>query len=111
MTAMEKAEESVDTEWMDVVATVQDQVVAEFRQDHADEDITIHKLRLAALRHPEIAYWVKYNRARQGYLRVGDTAPDTRVLCAVSGQETSLLSANTATAIPARVVVIAGSLS
>lgn len=108
---MEKAEESVDTEWMDVVATVQGQVVAEFRQEHPDEDITIHNLRLAALRHPEIAYWVKYNRARQGYLRVGDTAPDMRLLCAASGQETSLLYANTVAETPERVVVVAGSLS
>jgi hypothetical protein len=116
--AMEKAEESVDSEWMDVVANVQKSVVQEFDRGHAsskengDDDntpsISVHDLRLAALRHPEIAFWVKFNRARQGTLRVGEEAPDVLLVQANSGEETTLLSRTTK---GKPCIIVAGSLS
>ena len=116
--AMEKAEESVESEWMDVVANVQKSVVQEFDRAHAssnengDNDnipsISVHDLRLAALRHPEIAFWVKFNRARQGTLRVGEEAPDVLLVQANSGEETTLLNRTTK---GKPCVIVAGSLS
>jgi hypothetical protein len=116
--AMEKAEESVGSEWMDVVANVQRSVVQQFHSEYAslkengDDDnistISVHDLRLAALRHPEIAFWVKFNRARQGTLRVGDEAPDVLLVQANSGEDTTLLNRTTK---GKPCVVVAGSLS
>ena len=65
---MEKAEESVETEWMGVVAAIQRRIVKEYNDSGGSQQqpITVHELRLAALRHPEIAFWVKHNRAREG---------------------------------------------
>ena len=74
---MEAAEESAGTEWMDVVGRIQDRVVAEANEDDKPEPIyTVEELREAASRHPHIAHWVKFNRARQGDLKEGDEAPD-----------------------------------
>jgi hypothetical protein len=99
---MEKAEESQASEWMDVVALIQNTVI----QEHGDEKITVDDLRVSALRHPEICFWVRFNRSRRGHLTVGDHAPDIRLLKAHNDQATTLFevggSAN-------RTVVIAGS--
>lgn len=74
---MEAAEESANTEWMDVVSGIQNRVVAEANEDDKPEPIyTVEELREAASRHPDIAHWVKFNRARQGDLKEGDEAPD-----------------------------------
>jgi hypothetical protein len=101
--AMQAAEESVDSVWMDVVHDIQCRIVK-------DSGISLNDLRKAALRHPEIAFWVKHNRARRGSLKVGDPAPDIRLCRAVDGSSTSLLDrSNKETA--ERVVVVAGSLS
>ena len=115
---MQKAEESVESEWMNVVEDLQHRLIREYRQECVLSDITVssitvHDLRQAALRHPEIAFWVKYNRARRGDLKVGDVAPDVALCRAGDGESTSLLempstggstSAN-------RIVVVAGSYS
>ena len=65
---MEKAEDSVASEWMDVVAEIQSRIVQEYNDSKSNDQqhISVHELRLAALRHPEIAFWVKHNRAREG---------------------------------------------
>ena len=77
---MEAAEESASTEWMDVVGRIQDRVVAEANEDDKPEPIyTVEELRVAASRHPHIAHWVKFNRARQGDLKEGDEAPDVEM--------------------------------
>ena len=109
--AFERAEESVDSEWMEVVSKLQYQVVAEFFDQCSEEEqawLSVHELRLAAQRHPEICFWVEFNRARRGDLRVGDVAPDVSLVDALSGSETSLLR-QTKQGKPC--VVVAGSLS
>lgn len=124
---MEKAEENVETEWMSVIDSLQRSIVGEYNSTLSGKwtagaprnsemhAISVTDLRIAALRHPEVAFWVKHNRARRGDLRVGDTAPDVPIRRAVDGTETSLLdpkedsSASIATNKP--LVVFAGSLS
>lgn len=102
--AMEKAEESGATEWMDVVARIQHQVI----QEHNDNAITVRDLRVAALRHPEICFWVRFNRARLGHLVVGQQAPDVCLLRAHDEEHTTLLNSRSKAN---RTVVIAGSLT
>jgi len=120
MEAMEEAEKSDATEWMDVAEKVQHQVVQEYhekqRQEHGDEsyhfeELGVHDLRLAALRHPEIAFWVRFNRARQGKLKVGDKAPNVPLLQVRDGQPAMLLGSESCDNDDQRTVVVAGSLS
>ena len=88
---MEAAEGSANTEWMDVVARIQDRVVAEANEDDKPEPIyTVEELREAASRHPDIAHWVKFNRARQGELKEGNEAPDV-AMRNLDESETTLL--------------------
>jgi hypothetical protein len=114
---MQRAEESVDSEWMNVVENLQHRIIQESQMENGDSidvsDITIRDLREAALRHPEIAFWVKYNRARRGNLRVGDSAPNVSVRRAIDGKLTSLLARPSTDAGNAshRTVIVAGSLS
>ena len=116
--AMQQAEESVESEWMNVVEDVQHRIIREYRQECDSSDatlpsITVHDLRQAALRHPEIAFWVKYNRARRGDLKVGDVAPDVPLCRAVDGESTSLLAMPLTgeSSAAKRIVVVAGSYS
>jgi hypothetical protein len=118
--AMERAEESVDTEWMDVIDTLQRRIVLEFHASSGEcssvSTICVSNLRKAAIRYPDIAFWVKYNRAREGMLRAGVVAPDLHLLCAVNGEATTLLARRkkvdeTDRSPPKPTVVVAGSLS
>ena len=104
---MERAESSVETEWMDVATEIQEQIVAEHNAQHPELKVTLLDLRLAAGRHPEIAFWEKYNRARRGDLQIGDKAPDVPLYRAGDGQKTSLLMGLN----NKKCVVIAGSWS
>jgi hypothetical protein len=115
---MEKAEESVNSEWMDVIEQLQRRIILDYNAALSDGSncggtISVNDLRRAALRHPEVAFWVKYNRARSGMLRVGEVAPDVLLLHAVDGRETTLLATTkSASAVASKpVVVVAGSLS
>ena len=109
--AMQRAEESVDMEWMDVVEAIQLRVVKEFceAQDVSSVNISVLELRAAALRHPEVAHWVKFNRARRGDLVVGSQAPNVHLRQAMGGKSTYLLDRKLDNS--ERTVVIAGSLS
>jgi hypothetical protein len=75
---MEKAEESINSEWMDVIEELQRRIVLDYNATLCDGQncggtiISVNDLRRAALRHPEVAFWVEYNRARSGKLRVGE---------------------------------------
>mmetsp|Transcript_18373 Transcript_18373/g.42549 ORF Transcript_18373/g.42549 Transcript_18373/m.42549 type:complete len:148 (+) Transcript_18373:1181-1624(+) len=102
--AMEVAEESADSEWMDVAVEIQHQVIQEFQPT----SLTVHDLRLAALRHPELCFWVRHNRARPGHLRVGDVAPNVVVRRALDDSKIALLSEGD---LNSTVVLVAGSLS
>lgn len=93
--AMECAEASVETEWMDVVEGIQKHVVKEFLAKYppsvVSPAITLQDLRSAAMRYPDIAHWVKYNRARRGKLKVGDNAPNVPLRRASTCKKTKLL--------------------
>ena len=101
---MEKAEESHSSEWMDVVEGIQHRIIKE----HGNQDITVHDLRVGALRHPEISFWVQFNRSRRGHLRVGEQAPDVRLLKAHNDEATNLFNTRGKND---RTVIIAGSWS
>ena len=80
------AEASVDSEWMCVAQDIQEQVVKEFsRASHSSLDVVAHmdialfELRAAANRHPEVALYVRHNRARRGTLHAGDPCPNVSV--------------------------------
>lgn len=89
---MEKAESSGHSEWMDVATEVQRQVLCEFGVSKQNLHAGLMALRSAALRHPEIALYVKYNRARQGELRVGCPAPDVKVVPVRESDGSDLMS-------------------
>lgn len=72
--------------------------------------LTVNDLRRAALRYPDIAFWVKYNRARQGQLKVGDIAPAVPLFRA-SNAECTKSWWSSCSAGKTIVVVFAGSLS
>ena len=91
--AMERAEASADTEWMDIVEGLQIEIVKKF-QNMQSPAITLEELRSAAMRYPDIAHWVKFNRARYGKLKAGDAAPNVPLLCAKTYEETTLLTNN-----------------
>lgn len=107
---MEEAERSGASDWIEVAAAVQRRVARESLAVEASErevDARVAAMRYAAQRHPEICYWVRFNRARVGDLCEGDVAPDVR-LWRLDGAATSLL-ADRDEAKP--LVVISGSLS
>lgn len=106
--AMEQAEFSADAEWMDVIDRLQHRIVRDVMSQNNNSSVTVNDLRQAALRHPEIAFWVKYNRARQGQLNVGDAAPNVPVLRAIDSQVTTLLGTHQSSK---PCVVVAGSWS
>jgi len=107
---MEKAETSVDSEWMSVVESLQWRIVNEHNTNEGCvAPVSVKDLRLAALRHPEIAFWVKYNRARKGLLRVGDAATDVPLIRTKDGCATTLLAGGRDSSKP--LVVAAGSMS
>lgn len=106
--AMEEAEDSEHVDWMVVIGDLQRRIVEEHNTSSPENVVSLLDLRLAAQRHPEIAFWVKYNRARQGTLKSGDPAPDVPLVAAVDGAPTTLL-ASASTNKP--VVCVAGSIS
>lgn len=111
------AESKYDTEWMDVATDVQKSVVKDYLINenidlNPNKEIInkcVHQLRLSALQHPEICHYVKYNKARNGNLRVGDLAPDIQ-MCNLDGKFIQLLDrSNINASLP--MVLIAGSYS
>lgn len=93
------AEASVDSEWMCVAQEIQEQVIKEFsKASHSSLDVVRHmdialfELRAAANRHPEIALYVRHNRARRGTLRVGDPCPNVSVVSVASSSSSSTSS-------------------
>ena len=107
---MRVAEESADREWMDVAADIQEKLVLQHNESTTDSSlhVTATELRVAARRHPDVCFWVKYNRARKGSLQVGQTAPNTMMRLAKNCVRVPLLDP---TQQPQRTVVFAGSFS
>jgi hypothetical protein len=100
------AEQSGNTEWMDVAREVQLQVLTEFH--YAPTDTNLHALQIAAQKHPNIPMYVRENRARSGNLRVGHDAPNVEVV-SLDGSAAHLLDDYATAGRP--LVVIAGSYS
>jgi hypothetical protein len=92
---------------MEVVSKLQQRIVAAHNASNTTFQLTVNNLRRAALRHPEIAFWVKYNRARQGQLKAGDAAPVITLFRALNAEATTLLASSAGKT----TVVFAGSLS
>lgn len=106
---MRVAEETVDREWMDVVADIQEQLVSKHNQSTQDSSlrVTETELRVAARRHPDICFWVKFNRARKGDLQVGQTAPNMTMRWAKDCNKVPLIDPSN----QQRTVLFAGSFS
>merc|ERR1719379_1719711 len=68
-----RAERSESTDWLDVATEVQKELLEEFHITPTDK--MLHAYRVAANKHG-ISLYVKYNRAREGTLKVGKKAPD-----------------------------------
>lgn len=72
---MHDAESTYDREWMDVAAEVQTQVLNEspdiLAAFRGDAGLALQAFRSAALKFPEIAIQVKWNRARRGFGMIG----------------------------------------
>jgi len=112
--AMEDAERSGAGDWIDVATEVQRRVARESlgaaaQGDEARVDRRVSLLRAAALRHPEVAHYVRYNRARRGDVRAGDAAPAVAVWSLAANAAVPLLQPDPGDARP--LVIIAGSIS
>ena len=115
----EEVEKSVDTEWMQVASKIQFDIVKEYlllqRERDPSKKVTqksveegVRQLRNAARRHPEIAHYVKFNRARNCPINIGDIVPDI-VMAQASNMENVMLLHQ---CIPKPyMVLVAGSLS
>ena len=90
----EEAENNVNSEWMDVAQEIQEQVCREFGVVEGSQQMAqaLRELRVAALKNPELALYVRYNRARMGTLKVGDDCPNVEMF-QLDGTKKSLLDA------------------
>jgi hypothetical protein len=84
------AESTSSSDWMEVADQIQRQVLREFgiQPHHMVEGL--RQLRSAALRHPELAIYVRFNRCERGSLREGDPCPNI-VLYDLEGRRQKLL--------------------
>lgn len=108
-TRFREAEETSSSSWLDVVNELQEQVVREFHLDD-EMDNALLCLRCATQIYPElkdIPLYTKFNRARDGDLQVGDSAPNVPVV-QLDGQESQLFDGLPPTA---PTVLISGSYS
>jgi len=108
-TLMEQAEKSEDTDWMELVSRMQEDIVEKALRkrdkkrgvDHglrkAEVMRGVGEMRRGAGRHPAICHYVKYNISREGDLVPGSTAPDLTLRRAVDRKLTSLLGNDTHT--------------
>lgn len=89
-----QAEGREDTDWMEVTIGLQEQVIQEFKIK--DMKLGLYYLRRACDFYPDdpdfltIPLYHKYQRSRQGDLRVGDKCPSV-LLHLLNGQSTDLL--------------------
>ena len=81
----EEAEASGSTtDWIEVASEIQKEVLTEFNVP----ETALHAYRCAANKHG-VSLYVKYNRAREGDLRVGSQAPDVPLVLINSDGSTS----------------------
>ena len=84
----EEAERSgSQTDWIEVATHVQLEVLREFNVSAK----ALHAYRCAANKH-DISLYVKYNRAREGKLKVGTKAPNVELISLENDDTTTLHS-------------------
>jgi len=86
-----EAEKTSFSSWLDVTDQLQRQIIREFNLDEEMEDALLC-LRCATQIYPDlkdIPLYVKYNRARDGDLQIGDIVPDVPIV-QLNGQENQL---------------------
>merc|ERR1712176_234736 len=93
-------------DWMEVAAEVQKEVLVEY--DIEPTEKALFAYRNAANKHG-ISLYVKYNRAREGDLKVGMNAPNVSLIGINGRAEQTSLLANQKADRP--LVIIAGSIS
>mmetsp|Transcript_58544 Transcript_58544/g.79818 ORF Transcript_58544/g.79818 Transcript_58544/m.79818 type:complete len:134 (+) Transcript_58544:846-1247(+) len=81
--------------WMEVTAELQATVALRFGFGGvaaADDGLkcAVAQLRGAAPRYPELAFWVRHNRARRGDLTFGSLVPEVELAPLVPGQQKKL---------------------
>jgi hypothetical protein len=104
----DEAEKLSSSSWLDVTDELQRQIIREFNLDDEMDDALLC-LRCATQIYPDlkgIPLYVRYNRARDGDLQVGDIAPDVPVV-QLDGQENNLFDGLKASS----TVLISGSYS
>ncbi|CAF3755235.1 unnamed protein product [Rotaria magnacalcarata] len=103
-----EAEQSSSSSWLDITDELQRQVIREFNlEDEMHEALLC--LRCATQIYPDlqsIPLYVKYNRARDGDLRIGDIVPNVPVV-QLDGQDSQLFEGLK----PSSTVLIGGSYS
>ena len=82
--AFHAAESSGEADWLYVAEDVQKQVLEEFGMAANAENLLTYRKK--ALENPELVHYVKFNRARQGTLKVGSEAPNVPVVTTAFGQ-------------------------
>ena len=102
------AEQSIKTDWMDVALEIQKQVCNEFGIGAHQMNDGLYQLRLAALRHPDLALYVRFNRCTRGTLELGAPCPNILVNN-LKGDERCLLHENIGNS--RKLVILAGSYS
>jgi hypothetical protein len=84
----EQAERCDHQDWLHAAGAMQHAALIQAGARPTRENLAA--LRDAALRHPELARYVRYNRCREGALRVGSAAPDVALLTLAGGPTTLL---------------------
>jgi hypothetical protein len=87
----DEAETLSSSSWLDVTDELQRQIIREFNLDDEMDDALLC-LRCATQMYPDlktIPLYIKYNRARDGDLQIGDTIPDVPVI-QLDGKESQL---------------------
>lgn len=102
------AETRDDADWLFVAAQMQETALMKAGLRPTSENLD--RLRDAALRNPNLARYVRYNRCREGELRAGDCAPNVALLD-LDGCASSLLPELTPNQPQRSLVILAGSYS
>ena len=103
----EEAERSGSkTDWIEVATQVQLEVLKEFNIAES----ALHAYRCAANKHG-LSLYVKYNRAREGSLKVGAPAPDVSLVSLKDDDSTCVQSLLDVQHVDRPLIIVAGSIS
>ena len=82
-----RAEQRDDEDWMEEAARMQARALREVGIEPTQR--SLHVLRATALKHPELALYVRNNLCRRGDLQVGDVVPTMPLFTVEDGREVS----------------------